>query len=286
MSTASEVSSSTGDGSAGSQSVLDGKIAEINESNGYTHIVIGTGMGGGALIRELVANKRNKVLVLEKGSTPRLTHCLNTARKHFNTQSQDPPGRDNELAFNKEKTGYNTGEETLPEDDPSYCGGGSYFAIGGRSLFWSLKAPEITKEKVWHNFPYDVAQSLWDRQITVLNDDPLLPNEEGWYTKAARILANSPPGDHKWYPIPRATPLTLDYMNRAETTLLAAIEGFGSETPKVTPRAPSSRTEHDATISPKAHTRQQIGSSIRWSEKDHPLLYSLAWKSPSSCTMK
>lgn len=159
--------------------------------NHYDHIIIGTGMGGGMLARKLITDGF-KVLVIEKGKLEYRTHCLNTSRPHFDHHSASGPGRDNELVFNMVQTKYNTDKTITDPSDPSFCGGGSFFGVGGRSLFWSLEAPEIVRAAADANFSSNIVDDLYDQEIVL---DGIELEKEGWYTKAARILTNSPPGD-------------------------------------------------------------------------------------------
>ncbi|KAH7317043.1 hypothetical protein B0I35DRAFT_479825 [Stachybotrys elegans] len=165
-------------------------------------------LGGGALARMLVEDGQ-KVLVIERGKTDFLTHCLNTSRPHFDHESQKSPGRDNELLYNMlpgkcDLAPSDSSQSSSEEPDASACGGKPWYGIGGRSLFWSLESHEIGENVVKANSPSEIADSLWGTADQQVGGDDLpghdgstitMPSKEGWYTKAARLLANSPPGD-------------------------------------------------------------------------------------------
>jgi choline dehydrogenase-like flavoprotein len=201
----------------------------------FKFIIVGTGMGGGAVARMLIENQQ-KVLVIERGKTEFLTHCLNTSRPHFEHENQKAPGRDNELLYNmlpgKWDLAPSDSSQSSPEDpDPSSCGGKPWYGIGGRSLFWSLETPEIGKDVAKANFPSEIADSLWDTADQQVGIDDLpghsgstitVHGKEGWYTKAARLLANSPPGD-------LAYASTRDDIKTAEAKLNNAVKNFAQD---------------------------------------------------------
>lgn len=191
-------------------------VKHLNDDQQYSHIVVGTGMGGGAVARMLI-ERGHKVLIIERGHAEFLTHCLNTSRPHFHHDSQEAPGRDNELLYNMLPTSWElapSSSSSSEDPDPSACGGKPYYGIGGRSLFWSLESPEISKDTAKANFPPQVAGSFWDN---------------GWYDKAARLLANSPPGDTEYASTAEVT--TAD-----AATLNEAVRDFDSDKPVAVPQ--------------------------------------------------
>ncbi|KAM0801000.1 hypothetical protein BDR22DRAFT_889012 [Usnea florida] len=149
----------------------------LNPPETETYIVIGSGMGGGMVARQLIQNGK-KVVLFETGKLDLHTHCLNLSRPHFDPKSQEGPGRDNEVFFNRVKSKYDV------TDRISDCEGGSVFALGGRSTFWSLETPPISRASAKANLHQDIVNFLYDN---------------GGYTKALRVMTNSPPGD-AYYP--------------------------------------------------------------------------------------
>ncbi|KAF9631055.1 hypothetical protein BFW01_g1917 [Lasiodiplodia theobromae] len=193
---------------------------ELNLDSACKYIVIGSGMGGGMVTRQLI-EKGKTVTLFERGGLPFSTHCLNTSRPHFNTRSKDSPGRDNEVLFqDKElrqtintqgktvqvdrkpiRIPYEVQKETAKKEDrKDVSNGGSVFALGGRSLLWSLEAPEMDLETARRYFPQDVIDYLYGLAgpRTAAWESP--NEKESGYTKAIRIMANSPPGDPQ-YPL-------------------------------------------------------------------------------------
>ena len=171
------------------------KLTSDNEHHHHEYIVIGSGMGGGMVARQLI-QKGKKVLLIEKGALNLQTHCLNLSRPHFNPRSQEGPGRDNEEFFDKVKTKYKV------TSDSSDCEGGYVFALGGKSLYWSLEVPRILESKAWERFPanivgylYGIEPTTGDMEVFQNQDDDTI---EAGYTKALRVIANSPPGNEDY----------------------------------------------------------------------------------------
>ena len=171
------------------------QITKHNEHDSHEYIVIGSGMGGGMVARQLI-QKGKKVLLIEKGELNLQTHCLNLSRPHFNPRSQEGRGRDNEEFFDIVKTKYKV------TSDSSDCEGGYVFALGGKSLYWSLEVPRILESKAWNKFPanivrylYGIEPSTGDMGVYQNNDDDTI---EAGYTKAIRVMANSPPGNEDY----------------------------------------------------------------------------------------
>lgn len=172
-------------------------IRADNEHDSHEYIVVGSGMGGGMVARQLV-QKGKKVLLIERGTLNLQTHCLNLSRPHFNPRSQKGPGRDNEVFFNRVKTDYEKAE-----GDPTDCEGGSVFALGGKSLYWSLEVPRIVRSSAIDNFPPEIVEYLYgnkpktgDMGVYDNKDDDSIEGNytEAGYIRALRVLANSPPG--------------------------------------------------------------------------------------------
>jgi choline dehydrogenase-like flavoprotein len=74
-------------------------VCELSALHSYDYIIVGSGLGGGALAQRLVsANKR--VLIVEKGGLMFSTHCLNTSRPHWQRNSVEGPSQDNDIVYN------------------------------------------------------------------------------------------------------------------------------------------------------------------------------------------
>ena len=170
-------------------------VVDKHAAQGKPHqnFIIGSGMGGGMLARRLVHNEQ-KFFLFEKGLAGFRTHCLNVPRQHFNHKSNDRPGRDNELYFQKHRKPYNTKEDDSP------CAGGNLYGVGGRSNAWSLEAPRIGKDRASKYFPEAVINRLYGT-LQITGSDGEGSEEEidvatsAAYDQASRILTNSPPGN-------------------------------------------------------------------------------------------
>ncbi|KAJ8132233.1 hypothetical protein O1611_g1394 [Lasiodiplodia mahajangana] len=180
----------------------------------YPYIIVGSGMGGGMVARQLFndnsagsgsKSSKPKVYLIEKGGLQLYTHVLNTSRQHFKHDSQVGKGRDNEVMFDRYLSTHETGYILKNGDKQKMCGGGSVFQLGGRSLFWSLEALAIREDRLHSFFPLAVANDLQDVDRKNPGTDAAgrptttTQHSDGWYTKASRVLANSPPA------IPKAT---------------------------------------------------------------------------------
>ncbi|KAI3336900.1 FAD/NAD(P)-binding domain-containing protein [Xylariaceae sp. AK1471] len=211
-----------------------------NDFSKYPYIIIGSGMGGGMVTRKLMCDdddsgdsgkQKPRVLLLEKGGLQFHTHCLNTSRKHFPHKSQDGRGRDNEVMFDRYLSMRRTMYSLKKESEKSICGGGSVFELGGRSLFWSLETPSIRDDRLKHFSPKDVVGDLEDTTTSTETQTPtgetitITQTSEGWYTKAMRILTNSPPGDVN-YPQQHVSTQTQDQVSKAKSDLAQALGGF------------------------------------------------------------
>jgi hypothetical protein len=131
-------------------------------------------------------------------------------------------------------------------------GGGSYFALGGRSLFWSLEAPEIDRENVKVHFPEGVVDVLYDHVTKT-------KVKEGWYTKALRILANSPPGKTD-YPKGQSSEGTENQITNAIDTLQEAIKKYLTDKPAVTPNGAEFAAGEDS----RYYFPQNAYSTVDW----------------------
>lgn len=144
----------------------------------YDVIVVGSGMGGGALVRQLLTSTKKNVLLIEKGTITFPTHVLNTSKPHFDHDGAGR-GRDNEVMFDVVKVPYMLAK---PPATRQYAGG-AINALGGRSLFWSLETPFIEREAAEKHFPRPIFDDLWGAG----------KNKEPGLTRAVRVMTNSPP---------------------------------------------------------------------------------------------
>lgn len=219
-----------------------------NNISKYPYIIVGSGMGGGMVARQLFNDNSTsfkgddseaRVMLLEKGGLGFHTHCLNTSRAHFAHRSQGGRGRDNEVMFDQYLDYKRTRYELKCTEE--WCGGGSVFELGGRSLFWSLEAPSIRHDRLKHFFPPSVATDLEDENTSASGGSStgdggvdIVQVREGWYTKAKRILANSPPGDVN-YPSQNVSIEIIDEVSEAKANLRQALGMVATTTVDPTP---------------------------------------------------
>ena len=190
------------------------EVQATHSYNPFKFIIIGSGMGGGMLARQLI-NNGQRVLLIEKGGLEYSTHVLNTSRPHFDHKSTDPstPARDNELVFQMNRKPYPIAAGSTTTE----FGGGAINALGGRSLMWSLETPEINFSegslgKKW--FPATIVKYL---------------KEEG-YARALEVMANSPPSDAKYPKTQLSQSKTSDRANRnARQCLHDALQSYDRE---------------------------------------------------------
>ena len=120
----------------------------------YDIIIIGAGFGGGTLAVDLfdknqkLGSKAKKILLIERGELPFISHCLNTARP-----TKDNPGEQNNFFFRTFRDEYKKTSETTEWD------GGPVYGLGGRSAVWGLFIPRPSKES-FTNFPPNVVRDL------------------------------------------------------------------------------------------------------------------------------
>ncbi|KAI0157216.1 FAD/NAD(P)-binding domain-containing protein [Xylariaceae sp. FL1272] len=196
------------------EALLNSRLSKLLFFPQYPFIVVGSGMGGGMLVRQLMSGGNQQapqVVLVEKGGITYPTHCLNTSRTHFNHQTQEGRGRDNEVMFDNYLASNNTQYKVRRPAEES-CGGGSAFELGGRSLFWSLETPPIRADRLKTFFPPEVAADL-------------LEDREPRYLEAQRILANGPPGDVA-YPTEYVSSTTLGEVQLAKIKLAQALRSI------------------------------------------------------------
>ncbi|KAG9005341.1 hypothetical protein FRB94_001632 [Tulasnella sp. JGI-2019a] len=137
------------------------------EMGPYDLIVIGTGIGGGVLARDLyetnsrLGDAAKSILVIEKGGLVFHSHCLNTSRPEGLGNNR---GQQNDTFFALFKEDYkiqlnNSAEPLVP---PSKWKGGPMYCVGGRSAAWGLFSPRVHDETLRRWFPKNVEKDLKD----------------------------------------------------------------------------------------------------------------------------
>ena len=121
-------------------------VCELNKNGYFDHLIVGSGLPGGVLARELTHQKK-KVLLIEKGGLKFSTHCLNASRLHWRRDGTQGPSQDHDVVYNALKAKV----ATTPDSDP-YAGGPVY-CLGGRSNVWGLFSPQIRASTVTKYFP-------------------------------------------------------------------------------------------------------------------------------------
>jgi len=150
------------------------RVAQKSEQDPFDVIVIGSGMGGGVLAHSL-SDKKQKVLLLERGDLLFTTHALNTTRPHADLCTKTGPTQDNDIVYGLLK------EELRLTDNSDAWSGGPLYCVGGRSNAWGLYIPRIDHKTLDEYFPPDVVADLRD------NKDP----KKGNYYKRAEFLMHN-----------------------------------------------------------------------------------------------
>ncbi|KAF4979333.1 hypothetical protein FZEAL_4439 [Fusarium zealandicum] len=120
-------------------------VCLLAKLNSYDYIIVGSGFGGGP-IAEVLAQRKKKVLLIERGGVIFSTHVLNTARPFYNRGASNSP-EGNERVYDAVKA-----KVQCTDNSDSYIGGPVY-CVGGRSNLWGIWTPEIgddTLEKYFH----------------------------------------------------------------------------------------------------------------------------------------
>ncbi|KAI1124404.1 hypothetical protein F5Y10DRAFT_285113 [Nemania abortiva] len=128
-------------------------VCERSSQGRYDYVIIGSGLGGGILARQL-ANQKMRVLLVEKGGVTFSTHCLNTSRPHFQIGGVLGPSQDNDVVFNANKAKV----QTAAGSDP-YVGGPVY-CLGGRTTVWGLFVPKVDRDTYKQFFPKKITDYL------------------------------------------------------------------------------------------------------------------------------
>lgn len=125
------------------------RVCELSKNGHFDYVIVGSGLAGGILARQLTFEKK-KVLLIEKGGLKFSTHCLNTSRLKWQRNGTQGPSQDNDVVYNAVKSKVNT----TADSDP-YVGGPVY-CLGGRSNVWGLFCPKIPSSTLTEYFPENV----------------------------------------------------------------------------------------------------------------------------------
>ncbi|KAG9002997.1 hypothetical protein FRB93_011284 [Tulasnella sp. JGI-2019a] len=133
----------------------------------YDIIIVGTGIGGGVLARDLyetnsmLGDGAQSILVIEKGGLAFHSHCLNTSRPEGLGNNR---GQQNDTFFAVFKEDYNIElkDSTKPLVHPSTWKGGPMHCVGGRSAAWGLFAPRVHDKTLSRWFPETIERDLID----------------------------------------------------------------------------------------------------------------------------
>ncbi|KAG8870880.1 hypothetical protein FRB97_009291 [Tulasnella sp. 331] len=131
----------------------------------YDYIIVGTGIGGGVIARDLyetnskLGSAAKNILVIEKGGLVFHSHCLNTSRPEGlgNNRGQQ---NDTFFALFKDEYDITHPNSTDPSVPPSTWKGGPMHCVGGRSAAWGLFSPRVHDDTLRKWFPASVAKDL------------------------------------------------------------------------------------------------------------------------------
>ena len=129
------------------------RVVELSNKDHFDHVIVGSGLAGGVLARQLTQAKK-KVLLIERGGLKFSTHTLNNSRLHWQRNSTSGPSQDNDIVYNAVKAKVNTTSDSDP-----YAGGPVY-CLGGRSNVWGLFCPRISQITINNYFPDSVKRYL------------------------------------------------------------------------------------------------------------------------------
>ncbi|KAG8873298.1 hypothetical protein FRB97_006851, partial [Tulasnella sp. 331] len=133
----------------------------------YDYIIVGTGIGGGVIARDLyetnskLGRAAKSILVIEKGGLVFHSHCLNTSRPEGLGNNR---GQQNDTFFALFKDDYDITHPNSekPYVPPSTWKGGPMHCVGGRSAAWGLFSPRVHDDTLRKWFPESVAKDLKD----------------------------------------------------------------------------------------------------------------------------
>lgn len=133
-------------------------VSLLTKLNAYEYIIVGSGFGGG-ILAERLAQKKKKVLLIERGEILFTTHVLNTSRPFFHRGASNSP-EGNETIYDAVKS-----KVKCTEGSDSYVGGPVY-CVGGRSNLWGIWTPQVSEGTLTGYFPSTVADYLTDGGYT------------------------------------------------------------------------------------------------------------------------
>ncbi|KAK6344747.1 hypothetical protein TWF718_006704 [Orbilia javanica] len=160
----------------------------------YDYIIIGSGMGGGTLARNLIGGDDGietenspRVLVIERGGLRFSTHCMNTPTPGW--YQGEGPSMSTDIVFQSSKSPVNiaTGNSVPYVGGPVYC-------LGGRSNVWGMYTPPLHRKNIADNFGGDIANYLFENISKGEDDDNLTG-----YERAYKLLSH---GDDLKNPYP------------------------------------------------------------------------------------
>ncbi|KAK6500074.1 hypothetical protein TWF481_010432 [Arthrobotrys musiformis] len=131
-------------------------VGLLSRNNGYDYIIVGSGMGGGPLA-EVLAQRKKRVLLIERGRPIFNTHVLNTSRPYFKRGTSNSP-EGNETIYDTVKAKVRCTEGSTP-----YIGGPVY-CVGGRSNLWGIWTPQISKPTLETHFPDEIVKYLTEKK--------------------------------------------------------------------------------------------------------------------------
>nr|BAT62473.1 4-amino-4-deoxyarabinitol oxidase [Thelonectria discophora] len=158
-------------------------VSYLTKLNAYDYIIVGSGFGGGPLA-EVLAQRKKKVLLIERGGVIFSTHVLNTSRPYFNRGASNSP-EGNESVYDAVKAKVQT-----TEGSESYIGGPVY-CVGGRSNLWGIWTPQVSEGTLNKYYPPEIASFLREGEgyrtaFNFLTDssqqDAIYPLESGQIT--------------------------------------------------------------------------------------------------------
>ena len=184
------------------------RVVELSNKDHFDHVIVGSGLAGGVLARQLTQAKK-KVLLIERCGLKFSTHTLNNSRLHWQMDSTSGPSQDNDIVYNAVKAKVNTTSDSDP-----YAGGPVY-CLGGRSNVWGLFCPRISQTTIKKYFPDSISRYLGNSTVQA-------------YQKAFDLMTNG--SQDLANPYPKGNAATATEEGDLETKIKKAIKLFGGDT--------------------------------------------------------
>ncbi|KAH7015768.1 hypothetical protein EDB80DRAFT_638103 [Ilyonectria destructans] len=154
-------------------------VTHLSKLDAYDYIIVGSGFGGGPLA-EILARRKKKVLLIERGGVIFSTHVLNTSRPYFNRGASNSP-EGNESVYDAVKA-----KVQCTEGSEAYVGGPVY-CVGGRTNLWGIWTPEISEGTLKEYYPAEICSFLksggYDTAFNFITDnsqkDAKYPKDSG-----------------------------------------------------------------------------------------------------------